>query len=296
MTNSLRKIDKSLKRRVKVKKKYFRLKPDIIALTNSHPDHTDTHTLVKYLKKKKKRVIVLSCENAFKNVADARGCKKANHIMFGEGDEWTFDNLHILAVKARTDDRSAFGLLITDSTTGKKYYISSNTLYNEEIINSLPKDIEVAFIPISGDYGCMNMVDAQRFAKKLDAEYVVPINYGMFDKIDPDEFNCPGKIVPNPFRVIEFNILAVQSLFAPRVLDRNFNEKVQPEEDEMQVGDAPEGDDKNGASAKKEKKAKEKKVKEKKSKKEQLKPDMNEETAEIILDEAYMPEENDSNE
>lgn len=288
MTNSLRKIDKSLKRRVKIKKKYFRLKPDIIILTNSHPDHTDTHTLVKFLKKKKKRIIVLSCENSFKTVADARGCKKANHIMFGEGDEWTFDNLHILAVKARTDDRSAFGLLITDSTDGKKYYISSNTLYNEEIINSLPKDIHAAFLPISGDYGCMNMVDAQRFAKKLDAEFVVPINYGMFDKIDPDEFKCAGKIIPNPFRAIEFNILALQSLFAPRVFDRNFNEKTHKDENEaLSSEEETENEEKKNKKVKKEKPEKKKKVKKEKKKNS---GEENEE-ATIVTDDDYIPAE-----
>ena len=308
MTNSLKKVDKTLKRRVRVKKKFFKVKPDIMVLTNSHPDHTDPHTLKKYLKSKRKRILVLSCENSFNSIADTKGCKRANHIMFGEGDEWTYDNLHFLAVKARTDDRSAFGLLLTDNEDGKKYYISSNTLYNEEIISSLPKDLYAAFLPISGDYGCMNMVDAERFARKLDAEFVVPINYGMFDKIDPEKFNCVGKIMPNPFKVIEFNPLMLQSLFQPRVLDRNFNEKKKPsgDEDVVQIdqpngdntSDAQDGDNTDKKKQKKDKVKKEKAPKEQKPKKEKIKKEKapkteekDEEPAAIITDD-YVPSDN----
>lgn len=224
MSDALKKIDKGLKRKVRVKKKFFKLKPDVIILTNCHPDHTDTKTLSKFLKKKSD-ITVLSCENAFRELVGTKDCSKANHIMFGEGDEWTFNNIHIKAIKARTDDRSAFGLLITDTTDGRKYYIASNTLYNEAIISEVPKEIFAAFVPISGTYGCMNVQDAERFAKKLDADFVVPINYGMFDTMKPDSFKCLGKVVPQPFRAIEFNILPVQSLFAPKVFDRQFNEK-----------------------------------------------------------------------
>ena len=225
MSNALKKVDKGLKRKVRVRKKFFKLKPDVIVLTNCHPDHTDMKTLSKFLKKKKTGVTVLSCENSFKELISTKDCNKANHIMFGEGDEWSLNTLHIKAIKARTDDRTAFGLLITDSTDGKKYYIASNTLYNEAIIDEIPKELYAAFIPISGTYGCMNTQDAERFAKRLDADFVVPINYGMFDTLDPDNFKCLGKVVPKPFRAIEFNILSVQSLFAPKVFDRKFNEK-----------------------------------------------------------------------
>ena len=226
MSNSLKKIDRTFKRRIKVKGKFFKVKPDIILLTNSHPDHTDIKTLTAFLGGRSGRsTTVISCENAFRLIADAPKLKRANHIMFGEGDEWSFNNLHIKAVKARTDDRTAFGVIITDETDGKIYYIASNTLYNEEIFASLPEGIFAAFIPISGMYGCMNAQDAKRFATRLGAEYVIPINYGMFDTLDPGEFKCAGRVLPKPYKAIEYNLLPVQSLFAPNVFDKDFNEK-----------------------------------------------------------------------
>ena len=228
MSNSLRKLDKKMKRRVSIKKRYFKFKPDVILLTNSHPDHTDEKTLAKFISKhrrKKNPLTVISCESSFKSLVQTKDCKKGNHVMFGEGDEWTFETIHIMAVKARTNDRSAFGVVITDLTDGRKYYIASNTLYNETIIDSLPHDIFAAFIPISGNYGCMNTKDAERFAARLGATYVVPINYGMFDRINPQSFECQGKVVPKPFKVISFNISPVHTV-KQRVLDRNFNEKI----------------------------------------------------------------------
>ncbi len=234
LTNTLKKLDKRMKRRVGIKKKYFKLKPDIILLTNSHPANTDEKTLVRFIKqrrKKKDRLTVLSCESSFGSIFSNKEYKRANHIMFGEGDEWTIENMHIKAVKARTNDRSAFGVLVTDLSDCKKYYIAANTLYNEEIINSLPSDIFAAFIPISGTYGCMNRLDAQRFATRLEATYVVPINYGMFDKIDPEEFVCVGRVIPKPFKVISFNITPV-STTTQNVFDRRFNEKLTPEQAE----------------------------------------------------------------
>jgi len=234
LTNTLKKLDKRMKRRVGIKKKYFKLKPDIILLTNSHPANTDEKTLVRFIKqrrKKKDRLTILSCESSFGSIFSNKEYKRANHIMFGEGDEWTIENMHIKAVKARTNDRSAFGVLVTDLSDRKKYYIAANTLYNEEIINSLPSDIFAAFIPISGTYGCMNRLDAQRFATRLEATYVVPINYGMFDKINPEEFVCVGRVIPKPFKVISFNITPV-STATQDVFDRKFNEKLTPEQAE----------------------------------------------------------------
>ena len=240
MTNTLKKTDKIFRRRIGIKKAYFKLKPDLILLTNSNPDHTDEKTLIKFIKKrrkKKNRLTVLSCERTFNSLYHNSEYKKANHIMFGAGDEWTFENMHILAVRASTSDKSAFGVIITDLTDNKKYYIASNTLYNEEIISSLPKDIYAAFIPISGTFGCMNMIDAQRFAKRLSSDYVIPINYGMFDKINPEDFVCQGRIIPKPFKAISFNIAPVNPSSKSKVFDRKFNEKApRPQQNSKKSG------------------------------------------------------------
>ena len=45
LSNSMRQVDKTMKRRLKVDKHFLKIKPDMIILTNSHPDHADMVTI-----------------------------------------------------------------------------------------------------------------------------------------------------------------------------------------------------------------------------------------------------------
>ena len=202
LSNSMRLVDKTMKRRLKVKKKFLRVKPDMIIVTNSHPDHADMVTLKKYLHKTKRGTVVLASEKAYDKIYRERIAGRYLNIMFEEGDEWTLKHLRVKGVRCKTDDKTAFGVIIEDSMTGKTVYIAGNTLYNKYLVQEIPKGLDVAYIPISGQYSTMNMDDAQRFATDLEAKVVVPFHFGMFDKINPEGFGCENKIVPKPYRVI----------------------------------------------------------------------------------------------
>ena len=202
LSNSMRAIDRTMKRRVKIKKKFLRVKPDMIILTNSHPDHADMATIKKYLYKTRKRTVVLASEKAYHKIYSERIAGRYTNVMFEEGDEWTLGHLLIKGVRCKTDDKTAFGVIIEDSYTGKKVYIAGNTLYNKYLIQDLPNDIDVAYVPISGQYSTMNIADAQRFAKELNAKVVVPFHFGMFDNVNPKGFDCENKMLPRPYEVI----------------------------------------------------------------------------------------------
>ena len=206
LSDSLRFQNKLLKRKKGVKRKLFTIKPDIIILTSSHPDRTDFKTIKKFESKRSSTYMptILACESSFKIASEDWKLKRANNIMFEKGLEWSLGNMTISAVGARTDDRSAFGIIITDNEDGKKYYIASNTLYSEELLNELPTDLYAAFVPISGTFGSMNIIDASRFAQKLNAQYTVPVQYGMFDKLKAEQFVVVGRIIPKIYKLIEF--------------------------------------------------------------------------------------------
>ena len=85
---------------------------------------------------------------------------------------------------------------------GVKYYIAGDTLYNEEIFDDIPNDIYALFLPINGVGNNMNMTDASRFAKQINAKKVVPIHIGMFDEITADKFECENKVIPNIYREV----------------------------------------------------------------------------------------------
>lgn len=215
LSNSMRAVDRTMKRRVKIKRKYLRVKPDMIILTNSHPDHADVATMKKYLYKTRKGTVVLASEKAYYKIYSERIAGRYTNVMFEEGDEWTLGHLLIKGVRCKTDDKSAFGVIIEDSHTGKKTYIAGNTLYNKYLVQELPRDIDVAYIPISGQYSTMNIDDAQRFATDLAAKVVIPFHFGMFDRVNPKKFECPNKIIPKPYEVIPIDAETEQTLKLP---------------------------------------------------------------------------------
>ena len=70
-------------------------------------------------------------------------------------------------------------------------------LYNEEIFEDIPNNIYALFLPINGVGNNMNMADAARFARRINAKKVVPVHIGMFDEITADKFECENKVIPN---------------------------------------------------------------------------------------------------
>ena len=94
--------------------------------------------------------------------------------------------------KAEHSDITPIGVIIDDGE--KKYYITGDTLYNEEIFDDIPNDIYALFLPINGVGNNMNKADAARFAARVKHKCVVPVHFGMFDEIIPQGFNTVPKI------------------------------------------------------------------------------------------------------
>ena len=85
----------------------------------------------------------------------------------------------------------------------KKYYITGDTLYNEEIFEDIPEEIYALFLPVNGVGNNMNMFDAARFAKRINAKRVVPIHIGMFDELTADNFDCHNKVTAEIYKEIK---------------------------------------------------------------------------------------------
>ena len=223
LTNSLTMIDYTLDRKMKTNKKIFSVKPDVLILTNCHPDHADIETVSKFARKQKSKLTILSCENVFLDIADHEHCAKANNIMFEEGCEWSIEGFNIRAVKAKTDDKSAFGVIITDTLTNEKYYVAADTLYSKQVLGDLDSDLFAVFVPINGEFGSMNMIDAKRFARDSGARYAVPVHFGMLDKVSPEDFDLKNAIIPSIYRIIDFS--SRTSVPKKKQVDRKFNER-----------------------------------------------------------------------
>ena len=106
------------------------------------------------------------------------------------------------AVKAEHSDISSIGVIIDDGE--KKYYVTGDTLYNEEIFKDIPDDIYAVFLPVNGVGNNMNMTDAAAFCKRVNPEFAVPVHCGMFDSIDMNEFAAENKVIPQIYKEVEF--------------------------------------------------------------------------------------------
>ena len=196
LSDSVAKLNPQSKRRVPVEEKFLHIKPDVIILTHNHGDHTDMETLCHYLTEDS-GVLVLASKNAWARVREFKGDN--NYVMFNCHTTWTEHGITYKAVKAEHSDEFAIGVLV--EAEGKTYYITGDTLYNEEIFADLPEKIDYVFLPINGYGNNMNMSDAQTFCKNIGAT-AIPMHCGLFDDIDMQGFEYEPKRVPQFFEEI----------------------------------------------------------------------------------------------
>ena len=179
-------------RRVAIDERFLKINPDVIIITHNHPDHLDKETL-KYYLIENASCLVLAPNGSWQELRKFGG--NSNYVLFNNGTTWTEGNVTFTAVKAEHSDPYAIGVII--NAEGKNYYVTGDTLYNEQVFESLPNiEIEAVFLPVNGVGNNMNTKDAARFARRVNAKYTVPIHYGMFDTITVDGFECDNKVLP----------------------------------------------------------------------------------------------------
>ncbi len=187
-------------RRVPVDERFLEIKPDVIVITHNHLDHLDRETL-KYYLTDDTECLVLAPNGGWQELRKFGG--KSNYVLFNNGTMWTEGNVTFRAVKAEHSDPYAIGVII--SCEGKNYYVTGDTLYNEQVFDSLPNaELEAVFLPVNGVGNNMNMTDAARFAERVNAKYTVPVHIGMFDSLSADGFACGNKVQAKIYKSIDF--------------------------------------------------------------------------------------------
>lgn len=197
LSDSVRKINPNNYRRVEVDTRFFAVKPDVMIFTHNHLDHYDPET-VKHFITEDSRITVLAPSSVWNEVRKTGG--RNNYVLFDRHTQWTQGGVRFEAVKACHSDPSPIGVVMYEED--KTYYVTGDTLYNKEIFLDLPKNIDVVFLPVNGVGNNMNMEDAARFAAECGAKKVVPIHFGMFDELNPKNFPCANKVIPEIYRKI----------------------------------------------------------------------------------------------
>ena len=203
LTDSVGEMREECRRRIAVKEEYFEVKPDVILLTHAHADHTDPATLEKYLSPDREPVTVLCSRSAYEVALTLGG--PHNYVLLAPHSVWSAGGVTFYAVSAAHSDKHAVGFIIDDGE--KTYYISGDTVYNFDVIDDVldlaPSGVDCAFLPINGR-GCnMHARDAADFAYEISAKQAVPVHYGLFDDIDPSEFDFEDAIILTPYEARE---------------------------------------------------------------------------------------------
>ncbi len=197
LSNSCGERNPKLNRRRPVNERFFQIKPDIMICTHNHQDHLDTETL-KHFIRENSGMVVMSSEGGYDSVHRFGG--NNNYVLLRPETRWTQGGIKITAVSAEHSEPTAVGVIIDDGA--KKYYVTGDTLYNERIFGELPKDIYAVFLPINGAGNNMNAEDAKYFAERTGARTAVPLHWGLFDDIDPQNFRFTNKRIPEFYNEI----------------------------------------------------------------------------------------------
>ncbi|MBR2650862.1 MAG: MBL fold metallo-hydrolase [Clostridia bacterium] len=200
LSNSVaEKLDPSKQRRIPVDESIFDIKPDVIIITHDHLDHLDPDTLERFLSPSEKPITVLAPLNAYKKLLEFGNGH--NYVLLSPHSVWSEGGLTFYAVSAAHSDIYAAGYIIDDGE--RTYYVSGDTLYNYDVIDDVidlcEDGVDYAFLPVNGVGNNMNMRDAADFACEIGAKCAVPIHWGLFDDLDPAEFDFDNSLVLKPY-------------------------------------------------------------------------------------------------
>ena len=199
LSNSVGEIDSKKNRRQPINSQWLLAEPDVLIFTHNHLDHYDEQTVKHYLSSNSK-LVVLSPRSVWNRVRLFGG--ENNYVQFNSGTIWTQASVAFEAVKAEHSDLDAIGVVI--SANNVNFYITGDTLYSKNVLNSLPKvNIKAVFLPINGVGNNMNACDAARFAKEINAKNVVPIHFGLFDDMTGQELKLENVIIPKIYEEVE---------------------------------------------------------------------------------------------
>ena len=203
LTDSLGESDPMKKRKIPAAEKYLDISPDVILITHSHPDHLDVATLDRFFKKSDKEITVLANGSAYDKLVSLG--YNHNFVLLSPHTVWSEGGVTFYSVKAEHSERDAVGFILDDAE--KTYYVSGDTLYNFDVIDDcldLVEDgVDYAFLPINGKHNNMNAKDAADFAYELGAKTAVPVHYGLFDDVDPADFDFDDRLLLVPYEKVE---------------------------------------------------------------------------------------------
>ena len=155
------------------------LNPNVLVISHHDEDHLDMDIIPEMMKRNPKTKL-LAPKTAYNMCLDAKIDKK-QLLQFDEGTKITCGGFEIEAVFADHGDHApdAVGILIR--TDGRVFYFSGDTSYQcERMKYAASQDVDVLIVPINGEYGNMNALEAVELVNLVKPKLTIPSHFWTF--------------------------------------------------------------------------------------------------------------------
>jgi len=188
----------------------------IVTSSHNHTDHLDAETLIPVLKNNPGiKFIIPEANRDF--VAERVKCKREFPVGLNDNRSVTIDEFTFYGIPAkhneieRNENGNCKYMGFVLQFGPYKIYHSGDTLLFDGMIDLLkPFNVDVALLPINGNKperkvaGNLDCKEAGELAKAINAKFVIPCHYDMFDfnTADVNEFAIVADQINQPYRIL----------------------------------------------------------------------------------------------
>lgn len=152
---------------------------DVIVCTHPHMDHFDVDAVPKMISNGRTKLFCsVNCEEL---VNRYKMDLHSNTITYVKpGDKVKSGDFDISFVNCDHGAGAPDAVGVVVNVDGKVIYETGDTCLQLDIINEIPKQLDVLIAPINGAYGNLNEADCAVLAENLKPKTTIPCHYGMF--------------------------------------------------------------------------------------------------------------------
>lgn len=149
---------------------------DILLLSHAHEDHCDMD-LLSVMAERKSQTKVLATKNCVERMTGLSLCV----IPFDRGSVWKERGVRIVAVDCDHGESAADAVGFVIEAGGQTVYFAGDTCLNRTVLErAAAYKPDVALLPINGEYGNLDALQAAQAADAIGAAILVPCHYWMF--------------------------------------------------------------------------------------------------------------------
>ena len=155
------------------------LNPDYVLITHHDEDHLDMDVIPNMMNRNPDSVL-LAPSGAYEMCLEG-GVNQSQVICFNEGNKRSMGGYNVEAVFADHGDHAPEAIGYIVETEGHTIYFTGDTSYQiDRMKYAYSRDIDILVVPINGEYGNMNGLEAAELAKVCKPKVVIPSHFWTF--------------------------------------------------------------------------------------------------------------------